>query len=162
MEQSGFSPSPERLESLGGAFLRYGIAIILLYFGAFKFTAVEAAGIQPLVSNSPFMGWLYRILSVQGVSNLIGVTEIVTAVLLCLRPWSAKAAFWGSLLAIGTFAATLSFLITTPKVWGYAPGFPLPLPRAEGGFLLKDWFLLGGAFWSAGEAWRATKKPVPA
>jgi hypothetical protein len=39
--------------------------------GVLKFTAGEAQGIQPLVANSPLMFWLYRIFSVQGVSNPI-------------------------------------------------------------------------------------------
>jgi hypothetical protein len=35
------------------------------------------------------------------------------------------------------------------------PGFPLPLPSASGGFLIKDVFLLGAAIWTTGEALRA-------
>lgn len=41
-----------------------------------KFTAYEAEGIRPPVENSPLMGWMYRDLSLQAVSNLLGVVEI--------------------------------------------------------------------------------------
>ena len=58
-----------RLEAAGGAILRYGLAAILLYFGAFKFHPVEAEAIRPLVSESPLMGWMYAVLSVLGVST---------------------------------------------------------------------------------------------
>jgi len=40
------------------------------------------------------MFWLYRIFSLQGVSNLIRVIEIVGALLIALRPWSARLSFY--------------------------------------------------------------------
>jgi uncharacterized membrane protein YkgB len=89
-----------RLETMGVWITRYGLAVVLLLIGFLKFTAEEAAGIQPLVAHSPFMSWMYAILSVQGVSNLIGAIEIALAVLLALRPFSAKASFAGSLGSI--------------------------------------------------------------
>lgn len=146
------------LDLLGSIVLRYGLVAILIYFGAFKFTAVEAKGIEPLISNSPFMAWMYSVLSVQGVSNLIGVTELVAAALIATRPFAPKAAFFGSLLAVGMFVTTLSFLVTTPGSWGFVEGFPLPVPTAIGGFIMKDWFLLGAALWSAAEAGKAGRE----
>ncbi len=47
-------PNAIRLERLGAAILRYGLSIILLCVGMFKFTAYEAEGIKPFVKNSPF------------------------------------------------------------------------------------------------------------
>lgn len=143
------------LETAGGAVLRYGLVGILVYFGAFKFTAAEAAAIEPLLANSPLFSWLYGVLSVQAASNLIGASELVIAGLIAARPVSAAVSAVGSLLAVGMFLSTLSFLVTTPGVWAWVPGFPLPVPGATGGFLLKDVFLLGAALWSAGEALRA-------
>ena len=61
-----------RLQAVGGGILRYGTVVLLVYFGAFKFTATEASAIQPLIAHSPFLGWLYGVLSVQAVSNIIG------------------------------------------------------------------------------------------
>ena len=144
-----------RLMAAGNAVLRYGLAAILLYYGAFKFHPVEAQAIRPLVAESPLMGWLYGVLSVQGVSNLIGLTEIAVALLLLARPWSARAGVIGGTGAAVIFVTTLSFLFTTPGVWERVPGWPLPVPGAGGGFLVKDLFLLGAALWIAGESLRA-------
>jgi uncharacterized membrane protein YkgB len=138
--------------TLGVALSRYGLVAILLYFGAFKFTAVEAQAIQPLVGNHPLMSWLYQVTSVQGVSSLIGGTEILIALLIAsraIRPrWSAA----GSLGAIVMFLTTLSFLVTTPGIWERVPGFPVPVPGGAGGFILKDLFLLAAAVSTAAEA----------
>jgi reactive chlorine resistance protein C len=144
-----------RLETAGGAILRYGLAAILLYFGAFKFHPVEAEAIRPLVSNSPLMGWMYAVLSVQAVSALIGTSEIVVAALLLARRWSPRASAIGGAGAIVIFLTTLSFLLTTPGAWAAVPGWPIPMPGAAGSFLIKDLFLLGAAVWITGESLRA-------
>ena len=68
-----------RLETLGVWVTRYGLVVVLLLIGFLKFTAAEAAGIQPLVAHSPLLSWIYLFLSVQGVSNLIGAIEIAVA-----------------------------------------------------------------------------------
>src|SRR6266446_9078953 len=72
--------------------LRYGLALIFLWIGGMKFTAYEAQGIRPVAENSPLMSWLLAVLSTQAFSNLLGVVEIATGVLLALRPLSALAA----------------------------------------------------------------------
>lgn len=41
---------------------RYGLVIVIGWIGALKFAHYEARQIQPLVANSPFMGWLYNLL----------------------------------------------------------------------------------------------------
>lgn len=139
-----------KLETLGIWVSRYGLVVILLLIGFLKFTPEEAAGIQPLVEHSPLMSWMYAILSVQGVSDLIGAIEIVLAVLLALRPVSAKASFVGSLGSIVTFLLTTSFLFSTPGAIRLSHGFPV-LGEA-GQFLIKDVALLGVSFWTAAEA----------
>jgi uncharacterized membrane protein YkgB len=144
-----------RLQGAGGAILRYGLAGILIYYGAFKFHPVEAEAIRPLVAESPLMSWMYSVLSVQGVSNLIGLTEIAVAVLLLARPWSPRAAVAGGIGAAVIFLATLSFLVTTPGAWASIPGWPIPMPGMAGSFLIKDLFLLGAAVWITGESLRA-------
>jgi reactive chlorine resistance protein C len=133
------------------ALLRYGLALIFLWIGAMKFTAYEAQGIRPLAENSPLMKWLLAALGVQAFSNLIGVIEIATGLLLALRPVSARAAAIGSSLAIATFLTTLSFLFTTPGWEQSLGGFPA-LSALPGQFLLKDVVLLGAAVWSLREA----------
>jgi uncharacterized membrane protein YkgB len=127
----------------------------LVWFGLFKFTAVEAEAIEPLVANSPLMSWLYVVASRQGVSNLIGAAELAIAALVAVRPLAPLASAAGSLAAAGVFLTTLSFLVTTPGVWAVVDG--LPVPVGAGGFLVKDLFLFGAALWSTGEAWRAAR-----
>jgi uncharacterized membrane protein YkgB len=89
---------------------------------------------------------------------LIGTAELVIAALLALRPVAPRLTALGSLMAMGMFLTTLSFLITTPGAFASVPDFPLPVPGAAGGFLMKDLFLLGAATWSASEAFRAAAK----
>jgi uncharacterized membrane protein YkgB len=139
------------VQAVGRATIRYGLALVLFWIGAMKFTAYEATGIEPFVANSPLMSWLYGLLSVQGVSNLLGVVEIGTAGLILLRPISPRAAAIGGGLATGTFLTTLTFLVSTP---GWEPslgGFPA-LSALPGQFLVKDVVLLGASLQVLGEA----------
>jgi uncharacterized membrane protein YkgB len=138
------------LERLGINVSRYGLVMTLLLIGILKFTVGEAQGIQPLVVNSPLMSWLYRIFSLQGVSNLIGLIEIVVALLMALRPFSAKLSFIGSISAVITFVLTVSFLFSTPGAFQFSHG--LPLLGDAGQFLIKDLVLLGASIWTAAEA----------
>jgi uncharacterized membrane protein YkgB len=140
------------VEVIGRHSLRYGLVVVLLWIGAMKFTAYEAAGIAGFVSHSPLMSWAYSIFSERGFSALLGVTEIAVALLIAARSLSVRAGFVGSALAVGMFATTLSFLVTTPGVWEVsAGGFPA-LSVVPGQFLIKDLVLLGASLWLLGEA----------
>jgi uncharacterized membrane protein YkgB len=141
------------LESAGALVSRYGLVMILVLIGILKFTPAEADGIQPLVAHSPFMSWMYLVLSKQGVSNLIGCIELLVALLLALRPISPRASFFGSLGAIATFLLTTSFLFTTPGAIQLGHG--VEILGGTGQFLIKDLVLLGASFWTAAEALRA-------
>jgi uncharacterized membrane protein YkgB len=142
------------LENIGAGVIRYGLVIVLLWVGALKFTAYEAEGIQGLVANSPLMSWMLGIMSVQGVSMLIGTVEIVLGLMIATRPFAPQISAIGSLGAIIMFLITLSFLLTTPGVWQPGYGFPFPSPM-PGQFIAKDLIALGAAIWTAGEALRA-------
>jgi hypothetical protein len=72
--------------------LRYGLVLFLVWFGLFKFTEAEAQAIEPLVSNSPFMYWMYRVWGLRTVSGLIGAGELVAA-LIAVRPAAPRYAF---------------------------------------------------------------------
>ena len=143
------------LNRLGPAVARWGIVMLLLWIGTFKFSAVEAAAIRPLVENSPFMGWLYAVLSEQAVSILIGSTEITVALAVASRAWYPRVSFFGSLAAAGIFLVTLSFFVTTPGTLAVVPGYPLPVPAGPGFLLVKDLILFAGALTMAAEAGRA-------
>ncbi len=145
------------LEGAGAVLSRYGLVVILLLIGILKFTPAEADGIQPLVAaHSPFMSWMYFVLSKQGVSNFIGIIELLVALLLALRPISPRASFVGSLGAIATFLLTTSFLFTTPGAIELGHG--VEILGGAGQFLIKDLVLLGASFWTAAEALRAADR----
>ena len=139
-----------RLRQISLAILRYGVVALLLLWGGFKFTAFEAEAIRPLTENSPLMSWLYPLLGVRGVSNLIGIVELAAAGLICTRRWRPSWSAVGSLIASATFIVTLTFLFTTPNV--LAPDNPW------GGFLMKDLLLLGASLFSAAEALEAAAR----
>jgi reactive chlorine resistance protein C len=130
--------------------LRYGLVLLILWFGVFKFTPSEAQAIQPLVAHSPLLSWLYAVTGVRGASRLIGIAEITIALLIAARPWSSRASAVGSIGATLMFLTTLSFLITTPGSWAVVDS--ILVPAGAGSFLIKDLLLLGAALWTAGEA----------
>ena len=136
--------------------LRYGLVLVIAWIGFMKFTAYEAAGIQPLVANSPLMSWVYAIFSERAFSALLGIVEVTVAAMIALRPVSAKVSALGGGLAAVMFLTTLTFLFSTP---GWEPslgGFPA-LSVVPGQFLIKDIVLLGAALWSLGEALHAAR-----
>ena len=137
-------------EKLGTFFIRYGLVLVLGWIGAMKFTAYEAEGIKGLVETSPLMSWMYRVFSVQATSNVIGITELLAALLLAIRPLSAKLSAIGSVLAVFTFLTTLTFLFSLPGWEKSLGGFPAL--SGSGGFLLKDTVLLGAALFTLGDS----------
>ncbi|BEE15978.1 membrane protein [Aeromonas enteropelogenes] len=115
-----------------------GVVLTLLWIGVFKFTPTEAAAIKPLVASHPLMSWLYGPLSEQGVSNLIGLAEILIAVGLVVGLWQPRIGYWSSMGAIVTFLVTLSFLLTLTGVWKVVDGVPV-----TEFFIFKDLVFLG-------------------
>jgi len=134
----------------GQFLIRYGLVIVLGWIGAMKFTAYEAKGIEGLIKTSPLMSWLYNFLSLQATSNLIGVTELLAAVLIAIKPLSAKLSAVGNVLAICTFLSTLTFLFSLPGWEKSLGGFPAL--SGSGDFLLKDVVLLGAALFTLGDS----------
>jgi uncharacterized membrane protein YkgB len=129
---------------LGQAIARYSLVLFFLAFGALKFTAGEAAAIHPLLAHSPILGWLPMIADLRTASAVIGVVEIILALLVAARPLRPRASAVGSAGMALALVVTLSFLVTTPH-----------LDPALASFIVKDLTLLGVAIWSAGEAWEA-------
>ncbi|TDE31336.1 DUF417 family protein [Flavobacterium ranwuense] len=110
-----------------------GTVIILIWVGLFKFTAVEAEAIKGLVQNHFAMGWMYKLMSVQTVSNVIGIFEVVTGIGLILSFFNKKIGMYAGLASAIIFVTTLSFLATTPGVFKMVEGFPV-----TDFFMLKD------------------------
>lgn len=140
--------------------LHYGLVLIIIWFGVFKFTDAEARAIEPLLSNSPLLSWLYAITDLRGASRLIGVAELAIAALVALRPVSARLAAVGGLGAVVMFLTTLSFLATTPGMFARVEW--LVVPSGAGGFIIKDLLLLGAALWITGEALSAASRGTSA
>src|SRR5215472_8258055 len=155
MENGG--QTKNQFEAMGDLLIRYGLVLVIGWIGAMKFTSYEAHGIEPMVAHSPVMGWIYKFLSVQTFSSLLGIVEIAIASLIALRPISPKLSSIGSAAAVVMFFTTLSFLFSTP---GWEPslgGFPA-LSALPGQFILKDVVLLGAAISTFAEAARNSNR----
>ena len=150
---------PGKLRTTGIAPLvaRYGLVVVLAWFGAMKFTSYESQGISHWVANSPFLGWVYHIMSIDAFGRLNGSIELIIAALLAVKPWFPKASVVGGIFASLFFVVTLSFMITTPGV-GEASAGGFPVLSADGEFLMKDIANLGLALWLLADAIGATRR----
>jgi reactive chlorine resistance protein C len=146
-----------RTAAIAALIARYGLVIVLAWFGAMKFTSYEAHGISHWVANSPFLGWVYHIMSIDAFGRLNGSIELITAALLAVKPWFPKASVVGGIFASLFFVVTLSFMITTPGV-GEASAGGFPVLSADGEFLMKDIALIGLALWLLVDAIDATRR----
>lgn len=130
MHASSVSQKPTQFGYNLGVF---GVALVLIWLGIYKFTPTEAKLIEPLVVNHPAMSWLYGIISVQAVSNIIGLTEIIVALGLLVGLKKPTVAYYSGIAASVIFLATLSFLVTTPNTWKVSDGVLI-----ANFFLVKD------------------------
>lgn len=136
-----------RLTPVTDLAVRYSLVLVIAWIGALKFTSYEAHGIQPLVSNSPLMSWVYSVFSVTTFSAILGVVELTLAALIAVKPWQPGLSLWGSIGAVGMFVTTLSFMFSTPGVTAAEAG-GFPVLSDTGGFLLKDVVLLAVSLWT--------------
>ncbi|OBJ06774.1 YkgB family protein [Mycobacterium sp. 1465703.0] len=152
-------PGKFRTTAIAPLVARYGLVIVLAWFGAMKFTSYESHGISHWVANSPFMSWIYHIISIDAFGRLNGSIELTVAALLAVKPWFPKASVVGGVFASLFFVTTLSFMITTPGT-GEASAGGFPVLSADGEFLMKDIALLGLALWLLADAIDATRRPA--
>jgi uncharacterized membrane protein YkgB len=150
-------PGKSRTTRIAPLVARYGLAIVLAWFGAMKFTYYESQGISHWVANSPFLSWIYHIISIDAFGRLNGSIELLTAALLAVKPWFPKASVVGGIFATLFFVTTLSFMITTPGT-GEASAGGFPILSADGEFLMKDIALIGLALWLLADAIDATRR----
>lgn len=116
----------------------FGAALILLWIGIFKFAPTEASAIKPLIENHFLTFFVYNFVSVQAVSNAIGVIEIIIALLLLFSVKFASLRKYAGIGMIFTFLITLSYLFTTPNIWKVVDGIPV-----TDFFIVKDVLFLG-------------------
>lgn len=144
------SLSPPRLD--GRAALRFGIALILLWFGYMKFLPYEAEGVRGIAEHYWLFSWLYPLVGVGGASAVIGVLEVTAGVLIAIGgrfPWAGLP---GALMGVATFVVTLSFFFTAPGIW--QDGYGFPALGSTGQFLAKDVGLLAICVYLALDAWK--------
>jgi len=146
-----------RTTAVAALLARYGLVIVLAWFGAMKFTHYESQGISHWVANSPLMSWVYDIMSIDAFGRVNGSVELIVAALLAVKPWFPKASVVGGIFASLFFVTTLSFMITTPGV-GEASAGGFPVLSVDGEFLMKDIANLGLALWLLADAIDATRR----
>jgi uncharacterized membrane protein YkgB len=146
-----------RMTAIAALVARYGLVIVLVWFGAMKFTYYESHGISHWVANSPFLSWIYNVMSIEAFGRLNGSIELITAALLAVKPWFPKASVVGGIFATMFFVTTLSFMITTPGTGEPSAG-GFPVLSADGEFLMKDIALIGLALWLLADAIGATRR----
>ena len=128
-----------------------GMIVMLLWAGLFKMTAPGAEGIIPLVSNSPLIWWHFKLFGPYIGSDLIGLTEWVTAVLLITGYFKPRAGILGGLIATGMFFTTSTMLLTTPGAIISVPGIHgMRYMSNLGLFLFKDVISFGVALYLIG------------
>lgn len=140
-----------KVETVGRNLARYGLAVVIGWIGLLKFTSSEAARIHLYVSHSPLLSWTHLVLGQRALAAVFGCVEVTAAVLIALRPWLPRFSAVGSVIAVGLFLTTLSFLLTTPGIGDAAAGgFPALSPTGQ--FLLKDIVLLGVSALTLGDS----------
>ena len=117
---------------------------MLLWAGSYKMTAPGAEGIVPLVSNSPLISWHFRVFGPYIGSDLIGLTEIVAAVLMIAGYLTPKAGIIGGLIATVMFFITSTMVLSTPGTIISVQGIRgMRYMSFLGLFLFKDVISLG-------------------
>ena len=122
-----------------------GMIVMLLWAGSYKMTAPGAEGIIPLVSNSPLISWHFKLLGPYVGSDLIGLTEIIAALLIITGYFKPKAGIVGGLIASVMFFITSTMVITTPGAIISVKG--MSYMSFTGLFLFKDVISLGVSFY---------------
>ena len=122
-----------------------GMIVMLLWAGFYKMTAPGAEGIIPLVSNSPLISWHFKLFGPYIGSDLIGVTEIMAALLMIAGYLRPKAGIIGGLIATGMFSITSTMVITTPGAIVSVHG--LRYMSFIGLFLFKDVIAVGASLY---------------
>lgn len=125
-----------------------GMVVMLLWAGSFKMTRPGAEGIIPLVSNSPLIWWHFKLFGPYVGSDLIGLTEWLSAVLIIVGYFRPKAGIVGGLITTVMFFTTSTMLLTTPGAIISLPGIHgMRYMSNLGLFLFKDVISLGVSFY---------------
>ena len=125
-----------------------GMIVMLLWAGSYKMTRPGAEGIIPLVSNSPLIWWHFKLFGPYIGSDLIGLTEWLSAVLIIAGYFRPKAGVLGGLVGVVIFFTTSTMVMTTPGAIISVPGIHgMRYMSFLGLFLFKDVISLGVSFY---------------
>jgi uncharacterized membrane protein YkgB len=125
-----------------------GMIVMLLWAGSYKMTRPGAEGIIPLVSNSPLIWWHFKLFGPYIGSDLIGLTEWLSAVLIIAGYFRPKAGVLGGLVGVVIFFTTSTMIMTTPGAIISVPGIHgMRYMSFLGLFLFKDVISLGVSFY---------------
>lgn len=124
--------------------LRWSVVVIFFLFGIAKFTAYEAEGVAGIARDYWLFFWLYPLGGVRFASDVIGVLELSTSVMLALGSRVTFASLVGAAMGVCTFLVTLSFMIGNPTA--FEAGYGFPFLGSSGQFLMKDLVLLAACF----------------
>lgn len=126
------------------------LALVLIWFGIFKFTPTEAEAIVGFVKDSPLMSWLYKVFCISATSKIIGIIEIIAGITLLIGLLLPRIAFIGSGLAIVIFFTTCTFMLSTGGMVTKIDG--LWVPSDLGSFLIKDLVAFGASLFLFGKS----------
>ncbi|KAA2242670.1 DUF417 family protein [Chitinophaga agrisoli] len=122
-----------------------GMIVMLLWAGSYKMTVPGADGIVPLVNNSPLISWHFKLFGVYHGSDLIGLTEVIAAVLMIVGMLKPQAGIVGGAIAVVMFFVTSTMVITTPDSLVNVNG--VNYMSFLGLFLYKDVINLGASLY---------------
>ncbi|NVJ66801.1 MAG: DUF417 family protein, partial [Gammaproteobacteria bacterium] len=115
----------------------FPVLLVLVWIGGMKFMAFEAKGIETLVQSSPLMAWMYLVWDLQTTSNIIGIYDLVAAVLLIIAIYNRRFLIPAILMSGAVFVVTQTFLFS----WAASTASDTLLTTG-GHFLIKDlWFV---------------------
>jgi uncharacterized membrane protein YkgB len=125
-----------------------GMIVMLLWAGSYKMTRPGAEGIIPLVSNSPLIWWHFKLFGPYIGSDLIGLTEWFSALLIIAGYFRPKAGILGGLVGVVIFFTTSTMIMSTPGAIISVPGIHgMKYMSFLGLFLFKDVISLGVCFY---------------
>jgi reactive chlorine resistance protein C len=123
--------------------LSIGMAVMLLWAGAYKMTAPGAEGIIPLVSHSPLISWHFKLFGPYVGSDLIGTTEVIAALLILTGYLKPAVGIVGGVIASVMFFTTSTMLLSTPDTTVSVHG--MRYMNFLGLFLYKDVISFGAS-----------------
>jgi len=131
--------------ALGINLTRLTLGGFFLWMGFLKFFTYESDAVSGLMMTNPLTSWVVNIFGNSLSTGIIGIVEILAAVLIFIGYKNSKLGAMGAGIAALTLIVTSTFLIFGPVIQeGFKFPFLSPMP---GQFILKDLPLFGAAVW---------------